>query len=293
MKIILSRKGFDAAAGGNASPIFERDGQLLSLPIPTPNSPTKFQEIRFPNLSLGHLVEGLSAGRCRASESAHLDPDLRREAIDRLPGWKPAFGQNSSAQSHLANMGIAKGDLFLFFGWFRQAILRNDNWFYKPGSPDLHVIFGWLQVDEVLPVGSSFDQIVDKKPWLKNHPHLHAPELTQMNNVIYVASDHLSIPGLADLDRVDGGGVFNRISESRTLTCPGQNLRSVWRLPSFFHPGNFNRQLTYHQNIKRWTPVCSSQNTTTLRTVGRGQEFVMPCNQTTDEIDWLKEIFTE
>lgn len=34
MKIILSRKGFDTAAGGYPSPHFIGDGRLLSLPIP-------------------------------------------------------------------------------------------------------------------------------------------------------------------------------------------------------------------------------------------------------------------
>lgn len=292
MKIILSRKGFDATAGGFASPIFESDGRILSLPIPAASSPTKFQEIQHANLSLGPVVEGLSRGRRRASESAHLDPDLRKEAIPRLEGWKPAFGQNSSAQSHLANMGIAKGDLFLFFGWFREAILRHDGWLYKRGSPDLQIIFGWLQVDQVLHVGSSPDQIVDKQPWLKDHPHLHAPEVTQKNNVIYVASDHLSIPGLADMDGVNGGGVFDRISESRTLTCPGQEHRSIWRLPSFFYPDNYKRQLTYHRDIRRWAPVDSKQNTTILRSVGKGQEFVTSWDQTPDEINWLKRVFS-
>ena len=34
MKVILSRKGFDSANGGIASPIFE-DGTMLSFPIPS------------------------------------------------------------------------------------------------------------------------------------------------------------------------------------------------------------------------------------------------------------------
>ena len=292
MKIILSRKGFDSTAGGCASPIFcERDGAILSLPIPTADAPTKYQHIQFANESIGFLVEGLTAGQHRASESAHLDPDLRRESIDRLPGWRPSFGQNSSAQSHLSNMGVTKGDLFLFFGWFREAVLDNQHWVYNPGSPDLQVIFGWLQVDEVLPVGSNLDQVVDTRPWLKAHPHLHAPEVGQKGNVIYIASDRLSVPGLAELNGIDGGGVFERISGPRKLTCPDQNLRSIWCLPSFFHPKQFGRQLTYHRDIRRWTPVDSISNTTVLRSVSRGQEFVTSWNQSTAEIDWLKGVF--
>lgn len=34
MKIILSRKGFDSAFGGVASPVFTEEGKFLSLPIP-------------------------------------------------------------------------------------------------------------------------------------------------------------------------------------------------------------------------------------------------------------------
>lgn len=37
MKIILSRKGFDSAAGGYTSPLFINEGKLLSLPIPEDN----------------------------------------------------------------------------------------------------------------------------------------------------------------------------------------------------------------------------------------------------------------
>ena len=38
MRLVLSRKGFDSsqASGGCASPILQ-DGQMLSLPIPTPS----------------------------------------------------------------------------------------------------------------------------------------------------------------------------------------------------------------------------------------------------------------
>jgi hypothetical protein len=45
VKVIFSRKGFDAANGGCASPIFA-DGSLASLPIPSSRSPTRYSEIQ-------------------------------------------------------------------------------------------------------------------------------------------------------------------------------------------------------------------------------------------------------
>jgi hypothetical protein len=45
VKIILSRKGFDSAAGGYANPILP-DGTLLSLPIPDDTASTHFSDLR-------------------------------------------------------------------------------------------------------------------------------------------------------------------------------------------------------------------------------------------------------
>jgi len=44
VKIILSRKGFDSAAGGVPSPILP-DGSLVSLPIPDKASKIAYQDI--------------------------------------------------------------------------------------------------------------------------------------------------------------------------------------------------------------------------------------------------------
>lgn len=54
---------------------------------------------------------------------AHLDPDLRRDALPTRPnGWRPAFGQSGAAAGHLFNQEVGIGDLFMFFGWFRKTI---------------------------------------------------------------------------------------------------------------------------------------------------------------------------
>ncbi len=62
MKLILSRKGFDSAAGGCPSPII--DGRPLSMPIPASGSSTT----TYANLGLGKIVEQITRGKVKAAE---------------------------------------------------------------------------------------------------------------------------------------------------------------------------------------------------------------------------------
>ena len=114
MKVIFSRKGFDGSAGGCPSPII--DGIPLSLPIPYLNSTKSYR-----HFNLGKMVTDLTNGKLGESDFCHNDPDL-------IMG---AFGQVSSAQSHLDNQNVGSGDLFLFFGWFREAEFEDGKYRYK------------------------------------------------------------------------------------------------------------------------------------------------------------------
>ena len=103
MKIIFSRKGFDSTRrgsespnGGVPSPIFP-DGTALSLPIPQPGSRTRYGDVQWRCESIGPIVESLT--NRRRKDGCHLDPDLNADALERLPGWRPAFGQSKAAQS--------------------------------------------------------------------------------------------------------------------------------------------------------------------------------------------------
>jgi hypothetical protein len=289
MKIIFSRKGFDSKAGGCASPIFTDDqDRILSLPIPITGAPVFFKEIQFKGDHIGDLVKNLSGGKRNGCDRAHLDPDLRKDAIPRLEGWKPSFGQSSSAQSHLRNSGVGIGDLFLFFGWFRRVEKER----YVQSPKDLHVIFGWLQVDRIIEVNNNLDRILHEFPWLKDHPHLKKPEVDLPNNTIYIAKDRLSIPG--SRLKAPGGGVFEHLSDARTLTdMDPYRSRSLWRIPSFFH--HSDRKLTYHLNDERWGPLHQDGKTTLLRSVPIGQEFVTEWGQANknEEDDWLGQIFKD
>jgi Nucleotide modification associated domain 3 len=125
MKIIFSRKGFDSSAGNVASPIFP-SGEMCSLPIPEPASTVNMQskryaEIMFGNWSLGAIVDDLTRGEITGDRMAHLDPDLNFDSIDRQANWRPVFGQSGAAERHLQNYVVKEGDVFVFYGWFRQV----------------------------------------------------------------------------------------------------------------------------------------------------------------------------
>lgn len=123
MRIVLSRKGFDSVNGGKPSPILP-DGTLFSLPIPdaTETSGITYADINLcRGESIGTIVEDLTNLCVRQNQFAHLDPDLRRAAYPRISGWRPLFGQAGGDQTHLTLQGVTLGDVFLFFGWFRQV----------------------------------------------------------------------------------------------------------------------------------------------------------------------------
>ena len=163
MKIIFSRKGFDSSAGGCASPII--DNRPISLPIPTrmPSS-TRFCDVTG---NIASLVNDLSNSKVKPENRCHLDPDLDHSALPRLPGWRGSLGQVSTAQGHLGNQNVGPGDIFLFWGLYRPVEFTH-RWRYN-GEKE-HRIFGWLQIDCVLPVGSDPEPVLLDYPWLAEHP---------------------------------------------------------------------------------------------------------------------------
>jgi hypothetical protein len=58
----------------------------------------------------------------------------------------------------------------------------------------------------------------------------------------------------------------------------------VWRLPAWFKPDGKKRALSYHWKRSHWA---GDGNFVLLRTVGRGQEFVLDCDDYPEALGWL------
>ena len=130
MKIIISRKGFDNANGKCASPILP-DGDMVSMPIPTDESSgLKFEEIFYQGRTYAQMWKELSekAYHLYPSGFCHLDPDIREDVrSEKIPGWKPAFGQTGAAQGYLQGQNVDVGDIFLFLEHFIRQKKRMGN----------------------------------------------------------------------------------------------------------------------------------------------------------------------
>lgn len=277
MKLILSRKGFDSTAGGKPSPIFP-DGSMVSLPIPDRKSVLSYKDLRYDGQPLATIVTQLTGGKVPEHFRAHLDPDLAPDTFPRLRGWRPLFGQTGAAQSHLRNQGVGVGDLFLFFGLFRKIMMHNGFYTWNKSDRPRHVIWGWLQVDEVLELAKG---IPAGYYWAHYHPHCHRNN--DSNNVLYVAREHLA---LADLptERVPGGGIFRHYSPALQLTAPFSERATRWELPAWFHPTATRTALTYHSDPKRWQ---TRDDHTLLQAVMQGQEFVLDFAEYPEAMAWV------
>ena len=276
MRIVLSRKGVDSSAGGLASPIL--NGSLVSLPIPDRHSQISYANLTFGKVSLGKVVEDLSNGAILSNRKVHLDPDILRSLYPRKPGWRPIFGQGqSAAESHLKNCGVTIGDLFLFFGWFREAELKDDKYSYRPDAPDLHVLYRWLQVGAVIPCTDR--QLLDI-PWAHYHPHFRGGYGTA-----YIACDTLDLGG--DTRNIPGGGQFAGYHRCLRLTAPNSRSRRLWHLPGWFYPRNGCLPLTYHPKKGSFR---RNGKFTILESAGRGQEFVLDSRDYPEAVSWVRRL---
>ncbi|MBS0467856.1 MAG: hypothetical protein JSS31_02485 [Proteobacteria bacterium] len=275
MKFIFSRKGFDSQYGCVPSPILP-DGSLQTFPIPSRHG-RLLGDIQGSLGPVHKLACDLTKGAITASTSVHLDPDLSKDSVARRPGWRASLGQVGSAQKHLAKQGVGEGDVFLFFGWFRQAEHVAGRWQYVHGAPNLHSLFGWLQVGRVLKVGSS-----ECPEWLEEHPHVQHASRIGVDNTIYVAGESLA----GTHNRLPAAGNFRHWGTGLQLTAPGYS-RSVWRVPRWLLKNPEQPTLSYHRDPARWSV---DSDGALLRTVGKGQEFVIDVGDCKEATQWLQDM---
>jgi hypothetical protein len=242
VKIVFSRKGFDSSAGGGPSPIVA--GRTRSLPIPEAGRSPR----RYCDLGLGELAHAASHKKIAPDAWCHEDP-----MFDQDWCW---FGQCGPAQTHLLNQGVRAGDVFLFFGLYRD-----------PETGHLHHrIFGYLQVAGV---GFVSELRLDRS-WRKpRHPHPHfGSNYGYSNNAIWFGPGATSAPAIEGL-RLTAGDVTDR--------------PSLWLRPDWMEIGS----LSYHSAEWRWKAG------NLLQTVGRGQEFVCDIGDRQEPRDWLIERIAE
>jgi hypothetical protein len=282
MKIIFSRKGFDSGYGKIPSPILE-DGSLLPLPIPSAEDADTMASVHAHRIDLDGLLHDLSGGKHSIQTRIHHDPELL-DHRGHQRNWRPALGQTGAAYGHLAKQGVGPGDVFLFFGWFRQVERAGGRWRYVHAAPNLHVLFGWLEIDEVLPIVLERERCLSTHPAIATHPHVASPEhYNHRNNHLYLGTERSRF-----VPRRHGGGYFDRFTPQLQLTAPGAT-RTLWRVPGWMVPTPGRRALTYHDDPARWTLGAGHA---LLQSVGKGQEFVLHCNDYPEAHDWLSGLIT-
>ena len=256
MKIILSRKGFDSARGNQPNPIMPDGKTLLSLPIPDNYGNNSFESLFWGGMNYYEIIHSLKPStHLKAEDCCHLDPDLRKEVKKRKPGWKPAFGQSDIALKHLQKNGVAKDDLFLFFGWFKQTKVVNGKLVYDKDAKDLHIIYAYMQIGEIInPKDNPYD-------WLRDHPHIGDKKHRKNDhNAIFLPSDKLTV--IPNLDR-KGCDVLS-YHPDRVLTTKKEGMsKRFWDMPLFFK----DVKITYHPHP--W------EENDCFKSAGRGQEFVI------------------
>lgn len=142
------------------------------------------------------------------------------------------------------------------------------------------MLWGWLQVGAVLPV--------DETDWSANYAwsayHPHRQYKPDRSNTLYLAAKNLSVGG-ESFSGIPGSGVFGWFHQNLLLTDPSQPKRSLWRLPDWFYPSDGKTPLTFHGDPSCWE---AAGDYARLKTVGRGQEFVLDCNQYPDAERWIR-----
>jgi hypothetical protein len=265
MKIILSRKGFDSKFGGYPSPILP-DGTLLSLPIPDKNDEARYESLYYEGKSFAQIIEELTNGKF-SHKNCHLDPDIRFLDMDISLSpfdWKPAFGQSGIAMTHLEKQKIKKNDLFLFFGFFREAEIIDGKYQYVKGCSPKHVIWGYLQIDKKILLPTK-----EKYPCLGMHPHLDKND--KLNNTIFVARDSLT------WDNHKSGAGILKYKPELVLTKEGLS-RSRWKLPDFLK----DIKISYHSK--------DSWKENYFQSAHIGQEFVISADGNEEVEKWAKDL---
>ena len=249
MKIILSRKGFDTAHGRYPSPII--NGTPLSLPIPDQQDTIKYSDLTFNNKSYFQIMTELGMHGYNPNSTCHFDPDLTCNALTNRNldnDWRGTLGQMMQAQGHLNNQDVGIGDLFLFFGWFKETEYIDGKLSYKkdPKYPNgFHLVWGYLEISKIIQTALwDTASLLKSHPWLKNHPHVSREDVMDLkSNTIYIGAEKLALR-----QNQAGFGILP-FSEKLILTKAYSNAISHWDLEKLKQLRGLT--ITYH-NQESW-----------------------------------------
>ena len=277
MKIILSRKGFDSTAGGYPSPII--DNKLISIPIPDENEKIKYSDLYFEDKSYFEILQQLIRNnlvlnnkriKLDLQTKCHLDPDINKDCLkDREEKWKRMFGQVDGAQTILEGNnrreGVHVGDLFLFFGWFKNTRKTAETKRLMYCGNDKHIMWGYFEIGEIIKTNTK--NIEYWNDW-QYHPHIKNDcWLNKENNTIYIANEKLSFNS-----RLPGAGRFD-YNENLVLT-KNNHPRTHWKLPECFK----SVEISYHPSP--WKELKGEKY---FQSNPIGQEFVVEENKKIEE----------
>jgi len=258
MKIIFSRKGFDSSAGGHPSPIFP-DGTLFSIPIPDKKTSIAYNDLNFSyeKEPIQKILNDITNKKIKSGKKHSCDYQFNKFKCHYDPMFinfenntYMVLGQEGGNASHLINQDVKEGDIFLFWGWFKEVEKVNNKWYYKRNSPDIHLIWSYMEVEKRLIVKDNKEKILRDYPFLAKHPHI---EVKRKNpNVIFLSKKFKKLKfqknvALTDIENYKG--------------------RSYWKLPKFF---NQPQAFSYLKNF-----IKIDDEYVLVKSPNRGQEFVL------------------
>ena len=285
MKIILSRKGFDSGAGGKDKDKNELKVQdsiivgndLISFPIPE-DSDVKYEDLFYGEDDYKKILMDLGYDFSNAYETCHLDPDLEYRKKRKDQKWEKLFGQAGTAAGYLFNTDeVTIGDIFLFFGRFREA-KKIDGEYTFIDKESKQIIWGYLQVGDIKR-GDEIQNVSSKYDW---HPHTkekYTKCKNSKNNTLFIAKTYLELEGV-ESNKYPGAGVL-KYDPNRVLTKGENNhLMSVWEYKDFDDDKNIVR-------TKRKNAIVDQSG---VQYKGQWQEIILKDDYKNEQLKWLKKV---
>jgi len=239
-----------------------------------------YQDILNQLLPKGLLKENKKRYEKNLQWTCHLDPDLVPSIITRHSDWRWLFGQGGAAESHLINQGVGENDIFLFFGWFRNTIIKNNKLIFDPEDKEgVHLIYGYFQVDYKISHTSNREKA---KSWMSYHSHMRLKAWNNIRNAIYVGRKTLS------WDESKSGTSVFQFNPNLVLTDTSQQnnprkKKTFWRAELF--PDDV--EITYHSKKSYKMEIDEQGNIHRyFKAADRGQEFVF--EKSIKITEWVK-----